>query len=102
MQVDAEARQTRNAEGRVGDARLTVLLARVWRQRRNDRFLDLDPVERASLEAGDPAVHPNRGRRAGDEQQVAAIAFGEGAEPAFEAAVARIGGRRDRRRIATL
>ncbi len=57
------------------------------------RLLDVEAVERPFGERDDLAVDANRRRRAGDEQQIAAVARGQQAEPALEpAAVA------DRRR----
>ena len=77
MQVDAEPRQAGDAERRVGDAELAILPARVRRQPGHDGFLDLHAVERTAVEAMHASVDADGGRRAGDEQQIAAAALGQ-------------------------
>ena len=82
----AEAAEAGDAERGVGDARLAILPPRVRRQRRQHRLLDVEAVERPFGERDDLAVDANRRRRAGHEQQVAAVARGQQPQPPFEPA----------------
>ena len=84
MQVDAEPADVGDPEGGVDDVGVAVDPPRVRRQRGQHRLFDVDAVERALGERLNAPVHPHRRRRAGDEQQVAAVARREHPQPALE------------------
>ena len=86
VQVDAEAADAADAKRRVRDPCLAILPPCVRRERRQDRLLDVEPIERPFGERDDLAVDANRGRRAGHEQEVAAVAGGQQPQPPFKPA----------------
>ena len=61
-----------------------VLLPRVGQQHRQHRFLDVVAVERSRVQPEDAPIDANRGRGAGDEQQIAAAAVCHQTEPLLE------------------
>ena len=85
MQVDPEPPEPGHAERRVGDLRVAILPPRVRRERRQDRILDVQAVERPFGERRRPCPSTrNGGRRPGDEQQIAAVLLGQDVQPALE------------------
>ena len=85
VQIDPEAPDPRDPVRGVRDPGLAVLRARVARESRQHGLLDLLTGERRLLERDDAAVRPDRRRRTGHEQEVAALARDELLQPAVQA-----------------
>src|SRR5262245_33132974 len=84
MQINAEATQSLNTVGRVGDAMLAKQLERVLGKRRQDRGFDFGAVENGIFKLTHLAVLANARRRALDQKQVAAVAVNQTGEPVIE------------------
>ena len=96
MQVDPESAHAGHLAGGVGDATFPECALCVRRELRQDHLLDVHAVERRMVGAHDAAVHAKCRRLTGDQQQIAAVPFGDKHEPAFEArrALRRVEARR--------
>jgi hypothetical protein len=84
MKVDPEAARPPDLEGEVRHRLLRVTGTPAGGKSRKNRLLDLFARERGVRERHDPSVDADRGRRAGDEQQIASRTLDERLEPRLQ------------------
>ena len=85
VQVDAETAAAGDLEGRVRDLLASVDSPRPGGERGQDRLFDLLARKRRLVQGEDGSVHPDAGRRAGHEKQIAPSPLDQDLEPAGQA-----------------
>jgi len=84
MEIDAEAAESVDAIGRIGNTVFAETIQSVGGKRGEDGFFDFRAIENAGRDLADFAVDTDTGRRAFDEQQVAAATINQAGEPTVE------------------
>jgi hypothetical protein len=83
MQIDPESSDSPDPERRVNDMGVTVDATRVRREGWENGIFDIHAIQRPFGERLHPSVNTNRWRSAPDQQQIAAVARREQAQPAL-------------------